>query len=83
MQEQPDYPIPDGFAKVKEKVPEYSYQVPTAVVPYIGESKAVCVEIVDNLLSKLFDFHVLEPVVTMKEKVRVKPTLQRSIPNKS
>jgi hypothetical protein len=44
-------------------------------VPYIGEAKAVCVELVDELLSKLFDFHVLEPIVTMEEKFRVKPSM--------
>ena len=62
---QPDYPMPDGFLKVKEKVPVYNYKVPDSAKQYLGEAKTVCVEIVDELLSKLFDFHVLEPLVTM------------------
>jgi len=45
----------------------------------IGESKTVCVELVDELISKLFDFHFLEPLVTMQEQYRVKPTMQRSL----
>ena len=59
--------MPDGFLKVKERVPIYDYKVPEAVIPQIGESKAVCVELVDELMSKLFDFHVIEPIVTMQE----------------
>ena len=47
-------------------------------MPFIGESKAVCVELVDDLLSKLFDIHVLEPIITMEERFRVKPSMQRS-----
>lgn len=78
IQEEPDYPIPDGFLKVKEKVPIYNYSVPEAAVPFIGEPKTICVELVDELLSKLFDIHVLEPTVTMEERFRVKPSMQRS-----
>lgn len=71
--------MPEGFLKVKERVPVYDYSVPEATIPYIGEAKAVCVELVDELVSKLFDFHVLEPVVTMQEQYRVKPSMQRSL----
>lgn len=53
--------MPEGFLKVKERVPVYDYTVPKATVPFIGEANAVCVEIVDELVNKLFDFHVLEP----------------------
>ena len=76
---QPDYPMPDGFLKVKEKVPVYNYKVPDSAKLYLGEGKTVCVEIVDELLSKLFDFHFLEPLVTMQEQYRVKPSMQRSL----
>ena len=59
--------MPEGFLKVKERVPVYDYTVPKATVPFIGESNAICVEVVDELINKLFDFHVLEPQVTMQE----------------
>jgi len=76
---QPDYPIPDGFLKVKERVPVIEHRVPPAALPVIGEARAVCVEVVDELVSKLFDFHVLESVITMQEQYRVKPSIQRSL----
>ena len=79
VKEQPDYPMPDGFLKVKERVPIYNYSVPKEIHPFIGEANAVCVELVDELVSKLFDFHVIEPVVSMQEQYRVKPSMQRSL----
>ena len=60
-------------------MPVYTYKVPEAALPVIGEAKAACVEVVDELLSKLFDIHVLEPIVRMEEKFRVKPSMQRSL----
>ena len=57
--------MPEGFLKVKERVTIMNYQVPESALPIIGESQAVCVELVDELMSKIFDFHVLEPLVTI------------------
>jgi len=57
--------MPEGFLRVKEKVPITSYTVPSVALPVIGEAKAVCVELVDELMSKIFNFHVLEPIVTI------------------
>ena len=71
--------MPDGFLKVKEKVPIYDYTVPKAAVEFVGEANATCVELIDELVSKLFDFHVLEPVISMQEQYRVKPSMQRSL----
>lgn len=71
--------MPEGFLKVKEKVPVYNYKVPESAAKHLGEAKTVSVEIVDELLSKLFDFHVLEPLVTIQEQYRVKPSMQRSL----
>ena len=65
LKTQPDLPMPEGFLKVKEKVPIMNYKVPEAALPLIGENQAVCVEIVDDLMSKIFNFHVLEPLVTI------------------
>ena len=33
----------------------------------MGEAKTASVEIVDELVNKLFGFHVLEPIVTIQE----------------
>ena len=71
--------MPDGFLKVKEKIPVSEYKVPESATKILGEPRAVCVELVDELVSKLFDFHVLEPLVTMQEQYRVKPSMQRSL----
>jgi len=49
------------------------------MVPFVGEAKVVAIELVDELLSDLFDFHVIEPIVTMQEEYRVKPSMQRSL----
>ena len=57
--------MPDGFLKVKEKVPITDYRVPESAMGILGEPRAVCVELVDELVSKLFDIHILEPMVTM------------------
>jgi len=59
--------MPEGYLKVKEKVPITEYRVPECATDILGESKVVCVELVDELVSKLFDFHFLEPMVTMQE----------------
>ena len=65
VKQNPDYPMPEGFNKVKEKVPVLEYKVPESVLPVIGESKAVVIEVLDEMLSKAFNFHVLEPLVTI------------------
>ena len=75
VNDEPDYPVPEGFTKVKEKVPVYKYEVPDTVRPYLGEEKSVAIELIDELLGKLFDIHVIEPIVKQEEKFRVKPTL--------
>lgn len=71
--------MPEGFLKVKERVPIYNYTLPKANHPYLGEARVVCTELVDELMSKIFDFHVIEPMVTMQEQYRVKPSMQRSL----
>ena len=80
---QPDLIVPEGFFKVKEKVPVYNYSVPKAALPVVGEAKAACVEVLDDLVSRLFDIHVLEPVVTVQEQYRVKPTIRRPAQEKN
>ena len=47
VQEDPNYPIPEGFYKQVEKLPIYDYRVPELVVPQIGEDKALVVEVFD------------------------------------
>ena len=75
VNDEPDYPVPEGFTKVREKVPVYKYEVPDTVRPFLGEEKSVAIELIDELLGKLFDIHVIEPIVKQEEKYRVKPTL--------
>ena len=59
---EPDYPVPEGFVKIKEKVPVYRYEIPEAMRPVIGEARSTAIEIVDDLLSKLYNVHVIEPI---------------------
>ena len=74
--------MPEGYLKVKEKVPVTEYKVPESAARILGEPKTVCAEIVDELMSKIFDFHYLEPMVTMQEQFRVKPSMTRSLPKR-
>ena len=71
--------MPKDFLRVKERVPVYNYTVPKDAVQFIGEAKATSVELLDELVSKIFDFHVIEPMVSMKEEYRVKLSMQRSL----
>ena len=64
-------------------MPVYNYSVPKAALPVVGEAKAACVEVLDELVSKLFDIHVLEPIVSVQEQYRVKPTIRRPAQEKN
>ena len=75
VKQNPNYPIPKDFLKVKENKTTYDYSIPKSIVPFIGEAKATSIELIDELVSKLFDFHVIEPIVTIKEEYRVKPSM--------
>ena len=47
-----------------------------------GESRAVCLEVLDELLSKAVGVHILEPIVSFKDVTTIRPTFTKSIGRK-
>ena len=69
LKSNPELPLPDGFSKIKEKEFDYIYSVPE----YLGGEKLkICMEILDDTLNDLFSFHILEPLVEVKEVFKAK-----------
>lgn len=72
-----EYPLPDGFTRVWERVPEYKYDVSTAVMAVIWEPQRVSLKILDDLVNKLFDVHFLEPKVEYVERVKARKLVKK------
>lgn len=60
LESDPDYPVPEGFTKWKEKTISYNYGVPDYLD--LSEAHNVAFEIIDELFMKNFNFHFLEPM---------------------
>jgi len=73
LQEDPTYPIPEGYSKGVEKIPIYTYRIPDSLVSVLPESQVVSAESLDEIINELFGFHFIEPLVSMQEKARVRP----------
>jgi hypothetical protein len=67
--------VPEGFLKVVEKTPVYEYKVPLQIAKNIPESRVICLEVLDSILNDVCDFHFLEPLVSFKDVLKVKPML--------
>lgn len=78
IKENPDYPVPEGFKKVKEFYLEYDYKVPEFIP--MTEAQRDSLEILDDLIFSKFQFHFLEPVVKKKETTKIKPIIRREFP---
>jgi hypothetical protein len=76
LQEDPSYPVPEGYSKGIEKVPVYSYRIPESLVSTLPESRVLSTETLDDIVFELFQFHFLEPLVVNQEKARVRPKVQ-------
>ena len=79
IKEDPNYPLPEDYRKVKEKEIVYTYKLPDFVK--INSSKRFWVEMLDELIFKQFDFHILEPIVSYNESVKVKPVIRKQFNN--
>ena len=51
-----------------------------AVQNVVGEGKAVVVEVLDGFFNELFGFHILEPMITYEERLKVKPQIRATKP---
>ena len=63
INQDPNYPVPEGFAKVVEKTPIYTYKVPECAAKFLKESKVMAAEMMDEILFEALGIHFLEPQV--------------------
>lgn len=73
LNEDPGYPIPEGYSKGVEKIPIYDYKIPDSLQGVLSEGQIVATEVFDGFLHELLGFHFIEPLVTIQEKPRVRP----------
>lgn len=79
IKEDPNYPLPEEYRKVKEREINYVYKLPDFVK--INSTKRMCIEMLDDLIFKKFDFHFLEPLVSYNETLKVKPVIRKTFNN--
>jgi len=79
IKEDPNYPLPEEYRKVKEKEINYTYKLPKFVKT--SSAKRLCIEMLDELIFKQFDFHFLEPIVDYSETLKVKPVIRKQFNN--
>ena len=79
IKQDPNYPIPEDYKKVKEKELNYEYKLPDYVP--IDENKKISMELLDELIFEKFDFHFLEPIISYKETLKVKPVITKKFKN--
>jgi len=76
LSQDPNYPLPEGFIKYKELGSVHIYEVVSVEKSaFIGESTLLAYSIVDDLMDKLFGFHVVEPKTVLKEQHKAKSLL--------
>jgi hypothetical protein len=56
-----DFQVPEGFKRVVEKVPIYSFNVPACAAAVLKESQVVATEMMDQILFEAVGVHFLEP----------------------
>lgn len=77
VNEDPEFILPEGFVKVNERKPVYSYDLPDSMTEVLGEAKTVSLQVLDDFFAEILDFHFLEGRVTWDEKVSVKEAVPK------
>lgn len=72
-----DFPVPEGFKKVLERVPNYSFKVPECVAQVFKESQVVATEMMDQIMFEAVGIHFLEPQVSFSEKWKIKTAITK------
>ena len=80
LAENPDYPVPEGFKKVKELTLVSNYEVPKFI--QMGESTKVALEMLDSLMFEKFQIHILEPIVKPKTVFKIRPIIRKEFADK-
>jgi len=78
--ENPDYPVPEGFKKVKEKTLIHNYELPKFIE--MKESTQTALELLDELVFGKFQFHILEPIIHSKVVTKIRPIIKREFTDK-
>ena len=47
LESEPDYPLPEGYTKIKELKPVVSHQIPPNTAAIIGEAQTASIGVVD------------------------------------
>lgn len=81
IKEDPNYPIPEDYKKVKEKELIYDYKM-ADYIPVPVKTK-ICMELLDELIFEKLNFHYLEPIISYKEILKVKPVIRKQFKNSS
>ena len=75
LKKNPTHPMPEGFKKVKIKDFKSIYKIPDYMP--IPEPKKIALEIIDEMLSKAFGFHIFEPINKPIVIYKAKPILKQ------
>jgi len=75
----PNYPIPEDYKKVKEREITYEYKLPDYVP--VSENKRIAMELLDEIIFEKLQLHFLEPLVSYKETLKVKPIIRKQFNN--
>lgn len=81
IKEDPNYPVPEGYKKVTERDIVYDYKLPEYIP--IAKNKRIAMEILDDILFDKLQIHFLEPIISYKETLKVKPVIRKQFKNDS
>ena len=73
LQQNPEFPMPEGYVSAKEKIVEVLYQVPD----HFNMPHRVSLEVLDEILFQALQVHLLRPALVVKTITRVKGLLNR------
>lgn len=77
INQDPNYPVPEGYTKVIEKMPIYTYKVPECAAKFLKESKVMATEMMDEILFEVLGIHFLEPQVKFDVRYKVKQAIKK------
>jgi hypothetical protein len=80
LKENPDYPVPEGFKKFKEKVITHNYEVPKFIE--MSEAQKLAIEMLDDFIFEKFQFHYLEPITNTEYITKLRPIIKREFTDK-
>lgn len=65
--------IPKGFKKYLETELVYKYYVPDCMYFLLGESQTICYELLDEIIYKIVNEHIMEGFCKVKEVYKIRP----------